>query len=167
MKNIRSYMLIFVLLLSLVVTVGAAPDKHHQLVRTPFTGVDTFAGMLDPGNQYVKNGRFIIEGMVEQTNDILSDPRLCGLETVTINANLAAATGIGPMWGTSHIVTAGGTWDTLWVGQLTGAGHAVIYLWGWGRDGYAGMTVFMNLVRQAPYTPVSDWAVSGYILERN
>jgi hypothetical protein len=166
MKTTVSKMLIIFILLSSALNIGAAPAGQHQWVKTPFTGVEVFAGMLDPGQQYVKDGRFIIEGMVEVTNDSMSDPRLCGVETITINANLDAATGIGPMWGTTHIATTtNGAWNTVWAGKLTGGGHAILYQWGWGQGGYKGLTFSLQGIRLYPYTPDSDYEVTGYIME--
>jgi hypothetical protein len=93
-----------------------------------------------------------------------SDPRCSGLTTSVRNANLDAD-GVGPSWGTFHMVLEEGSldgWDGSWTGMSYADGTISIQIVGHGFGNLEGQHVFVDIVFPALFAP---GVANGYILQ--
>jgi len=122
--------------------------------------------MLDPGIWTYPGGNTHVRGMVGQYQQDMptSDPRCNGLNTVVTNANWDAY-GVGPSWGTFHVVLEEGSsdgWDGTWTGMTYAGGSTLIQVVGHGYGGLKGQHVFVDIAFPSMYAP---GIASGYILD--
>jgi hypothetical protein len=136
---------LFAVLVILSLLTGGAiapPVATARAVRTEVTGEEWFADTIDPGELVIlPNGRQRIRGLVNTYTEVASDPRLCGWNTIVINANWDAY-GVGPMWGTAHLDVpagpdchGGGAWDSTWTGAVSADGSCYWRAVGHGTSG--------------------------------
>ena len=164
MKNKAFRLLTMLLLAAALATIGAAPGIQNPLV-TQFSGTETFGPVVNPGTMVLHDdGRLMIRGLVQMAHDETTDGRVTGEVTIEINANFDAATFSGPMWGTGHVVNAGGEWILTWVGRRTPEGHSTIQAVGRCVGGYAVLQARWNYSRSNP-DPNAPMAITGFILE--
>jgi hypothetical protein len=164
MKKTVVLLFVFVLLASLV---GAVSAKK---VKTPFTGSGAGYPIVFPECTY-PGGNKHCRGMVFIAENDMTDDRLDGSETSTINWNFhpvpTPAELAGPWWGEGQITNAAG--DVIWDVQFTGGrdeqgwGHVRYVAHGHGE--FEGLKAFFTGVRPSP----EGWhpfEFSGYILEK-
>jgi len=123
-------------------------------------------GISDPGIWTYPGGNMHVRGMVGQYQQYMptSDPRCNGLNTVVTNANWDAY-GVGPSWGTFHVVLEEGSpdgWDGTWTGMSYPDGSTSIQVVGHGYGGLEGQHVFVDIAFPEMFAP---GVASGYILE--
>lgn len=132
--------------------------------RISFTGTERLGAVINPGSTIQENGRLIIRGMVQQAQDDVSDPRLCGDLTIDANAWFDVTTFSGPMWGTFILENKSGKWLCAWIGQRTSNGVTTLEAWGYGVDEYDSLQAHWNYTRQNP-DPNAVFTIKGYIME--
>jgi hypothetical protein len=116
-----------ILMVALMMPAGLACAKA---VRVEFTGIEV---PLGPPLEYgiwseLPSGNVHGRGMVSQSQEIASDPRMSGVNTVVMNANWGRD-GAGPMWGTNRSQVPpslnceqGGVWEGSWTGMMNADG---------------------------------------------
>jgi hypothetical protein len=104
--------------------------------------------------------------MILQAFNDMSDDRLDGTETTTINWNFNEE-GYGPWWGDGQVVDEAG--DVIWVFHFTGErdaqGFGYLRYVAHGRGDNEGLKAFYEGVR-ASALPWDPFVFSGYILEK-
>ena len=88
--------IIILFLVSAMVTMGAAPG-FHRVVKTQFTGTEYMGAVIHPGTTTQEGGRLKIRGLVQLAQEVTTDDRVSGENTIEINANFDAATFSGTM----------------------------------------------------------------------
>lgn len=116
---------------------------------------------------YLPSGNVLARGIVERYDDVNTDPRVTGVETIISNANLKPAPSseiglAGHLWGTFHIENAGGTWDGTFTGEITEGGEYFYRGVAHGSGGYAGLKAHFEAYRNGHSGPCT---ISGSILE--
>lgn len=97
----------------------------------------------NPGTTWTfPDGNIHIRGMVLQCEDVASDPRVTGSNTVMMNANWDTNS-LGPMWGTWRLVNEGGVWEGTWEGMMTTSGSQ-IHITGKGQGSYEGWKLWLD-----------------------
>jgi hypothetical protein len=157
-------LLVFILLVSLVGVVSA------KTVKTPFTGSGLGFPLVFPECTY-PGGNEHCRGMVLFAENDMSDDRLDGFETSTLNWNFhpvpTPAELAGPWWGKGQITNEAG--DVIWVVKFTGErddqgwGHVRYVAHGRGQN--EGLKAFFTGVRPSP-EPWHPFEFSGYILDK-
>jgi len=87
---------------------------------TSCNGTEQNQVVLDHGTWVVRGDTLHGRGMVSTYEESADCPQLGGLNTVTMNANWDL-NGVGPMWGSSRLVTdynGGGVWEGTWQGAI-------------------------------------------------
>lgn len=107
--------------------------------KTEFTCRETVLGLSDPGEVTFPDGNIHIRGGILLANEWATDPRLIGLNTIVLNANLDAD-GTGPMWGTFSIKNEAGGWEGTFAGFRGEWYNAVAD----GYGAYDGMKIWWN-----------------------
>ena len=166
MKNTVVLLLVFVLLIGVIGAVSA------KTIKTPFTGTGAGYPIQDPvctfpgGNEHCR-------GMVLLAFNDMTDDRLDGIETLTLNWNLhpvsTPAEFAGPWWGEGQIANEAG--EVIWDVKMTGERDDEL---GWGHVRYVahgrgeneGLKAFYTGVRPSP-APWVPFEFSGYILEKD
>ena len=123
-------------------------------------------GISDPGIWTYPGENMHVRGMVGQYQQYMptSDPRCNGLNTVVTNANWDAD-GVGPSWGTFHVILEEGSpdgWDGTWTGMSYPDGSTTIQVVGRGYGSLEGQQVFVDIAFLSMYAP---GVASGYILD--
>ena len=129
--RLGAILVVIAVLLIWIVPVTAA-------TKTEFTCKETLE-IIDPGEVTFPNGNIHIRYSILLADEWATDPRLVGLNTIVLHANLGAD-GTGPMWGTFRIENEGGGWEGTFAGHLYEWYRAVAD--GFGE--YAGMKLFWN-----------------------
>jgi hypothetical protein len=139
-----------------------------QATVTPCQGGFIPAGVLDLGTWTYPGENWHVRGMVGMYQQVMpgSDPRCSGLNTVVTHANWDA-NGVGPSWGTFHVVPNEysdftGGWDGTWTGMSTADGSASIRVVGHGYGDLAGSHVFVEIEFPGLF---QAGVASGYILD--
>lgn len=122
--------------------------------------------ILDDGTWTYPGGNMHVRGRVGQYQQAMptSDPRCNGLNTVVMNANWDAY-GVGPSWGTFHVVVEEGGpdgWDGTWTGMSYADGSTSIQVVGHGSGALTGQHVFVDIAFPSMFEP---GVASGYILD--
>ncbi|MCL7452474.1 MAG: hypothetical protein M8467_05445 [Anaerolineae bacterium] len=123
-------------------------------------------GILDWGTSTYPGGNVHLRGMVALYQQDMpgSDPHCSGLNTVVSNANWDAY-GVGPSWGTFHVVLEEGSpdgWDGTWTGMSYADGTTSIRVVGHGYGALEGQHVFVDIEFPAMF---EAGVASGYILD--
>jgi hypothetical protein len=124
-----------VVLVALVLVPGSAAARAS---RVEFSAIEVPTGPpVDHGDwTELPSGNIHVRGMASVYQEVATDPRISGLNTVVMNANWGPDFA-GPMWGTSENVLAdsadcpgGGIWQGNWTGMMNADGsysyHAVL-----------------------------------------
>jgi hypothetical protein len=157
-------MLVFVLV---AVLLSASPAMASAQ-RTAFSGTSNFGETLHAGEwTYLPSGNVLSRGIVETYQDVNTDPRVTGEETIVSNANFRPAPSselglAGYLWGTFHIVNEGGTWDGTFTSEITADGEYFYRGVAHGSGGYEGLIGHWEAYRSGHSGP---FALSGWILE--
>ena len=144
MKKKVVWLFVFVLLVSLIGSVSA------KTIKTPFIGTGAGFPIEDPvctnpgGNEHCR-------GMVLVAVNDMSDDRLDGTETVTINWNFGRD-GSGPWWGEGQVVNDAGDviWDVKFTGERDEQGFGYLKYVAHGRGMYEGLKAFYSGLRASP-----------------
>jgi hypothetical protein len=146
--RLSSILVVVAVLLIWIVPVMAAE-------KTEFICKETVLGFSDQGEVTFPDGNTHIRGGILLADEWATDPRLVGLNTIVLNANLGSD-GTGPMWGTFRIENENGDdgWEGTFAGHLGEWYNAVAD----GFGAYDGMKMWWNKY-------FSD--CSGSVLEHN
>ena len=153
---------------AVIVVFGAWRSAMAQAVRMPYRGLSTYVADSDSGRQCVTANRVLhVRNAKQLWVDDVSDPRIRGDVTLTVNVNFQLAPlpvfGYGPMWGTIRVENAGGSWEGSWVGKRTAQGHSFVQVALKGKGLYDGLHARADYVRTTP-NPTAPFEVSGQIL---
>ena len=157
-------------LLVLLILVAAVLPVAAKGNKVKFEGVAKSAPVppLDFGDCIYPDGREHCRGFVVLGEIDVTDDRLNGVETVTMNWNFRLVPPpvlfTGPWWGTSQIVNNNGYWNTTITGGRDEQGIGHIRVVAHGHGGYEGLKAFFTGSRVSP-DPTTDFIISGYILE--
>lgn len=122
-------LLVWVVLTLLIALMMAPGSTMAQADRAEFAGTEVPVGLLDEGIWvFLPSGNVHVRGMTTLYQEMASDPRMSGLNTVVMNANWSPYFS-GPMWGTSESVISdsadcpgGGFWRGTWTGTMNADG---------------------------------------------
>jgi hypothetical protein len=161
MKTTILKILIVLFVLSPVLTMAASP-QNHGITTTAFTGSEAFVALLDPGVVKIVDGKTITTGLVVLDLDSMSDPRVSGEATATVNSVYDGPPifGTGPLWGIIHISNADGGWNVRFAGHQYDNCQTMISAHGSGEGAYEGMHAVWEYQSSDCMLTVS---VSGYI----
>jgi len=132
-----------VLLVAVVLLMAFAPVAGSAKGnKTEFTGKETWWAEVDSGVWVtLPSGNIHARGAITQYLEEPSDPRMAGINTVVMNANLLPDYS-GPVWGTFHNeVTVGedcpggGAWEGTWAGRVKANGACSYHAVGHGSSG--------------------------------
>ncbi|HJR78761.1 MAG TPA: hypothetical protein VJ821_01740 [Anaerolineales bacterium] len=157
-------MLVFVLVAVLLTPSPALAGAQ----RTTFTGTSNFVETLVAGEwTFLPNGNVLARGIVERYNDVGTDPRVTGEETIVSNGNfrpaLSSELGLaGHLWGTFHIENEGGAWDGTFTSEITEDGQYFYRGVAQGSGGYEGLKGHWEAYRNGHS---GQFTLSGWILE--
>ena len=157
-------MLVFVL-----VAVSLSPSSAMASAqKTTFTGTSNFGETLNAGEwTFLPSGNVLARGIVETYNDVGTDPRVTGQETIVSNGNFRPAPSselglAGQLWGTFHIENEGGMWDGTFTSEITEGGEYFYRGVARGSGGYEGLIGHWEAYRNGHFGP---FTLSGWILE--
>ena len=133
MRN-KFLLLSVILVVMAVILIWLTPAMAAE--KTVFTCIETVLGPPAGGEvKVLPNGSRHIRGATLLADEWADDPRLVGLNTIILNANLNAELS-GPMWGTFRIESAaneGSGWEGTYAGRREEFYNAV-------ADGYGAYT---------------------------
>ena len=140
MKYVRG---LAVLLLAGSVTIFAGcGDSNSDSVgddgRVPVVGTSTFVREDADSTQTQAGDVLEARDLVWVYESVMSDKRVSGTSTVTINYDMYP-TEIADMWGTTVIANDGGTWEGEWVGSIHSDGTHTTYETLTGTGDYEGL----------------------------
>ena len=166
MKNPKYYLAILaiVLVAALLYSFRAMASAN----KTTFTGTSNFGEMLNEGEwTNLPIGDVLARGIVETYNDVNTDSRVTGVETIVSNANFKPAPSselglAGRLWGTFHIENEGGAWDGVFTSEITEGGEYSYSGVAYGSGGYEGLEGHWEAYRNGHSGPFD---LSGWILE--
>jgi hypothetical protein len=137
-----------------------------QATVIPCQGAFIPRGVVSYGAWTYPDGNWHVRGMIALYEQDMpdSDYRCSGLNTVVTNANWNAY-GVGPSWGTFHVVLAEGSpdgWDGTWTAMSYPGGASSICVVGHGVGDLEGMKVFVDIDFADLH---SAGIANGYILD--
>lgn len=106
--------------------------------RVLVVGTSTFLRENADSTQTQAGDVLEARGLVYEYENVMSDERVSGSSTVTINYDMYP-TGAADMWGTTVLTNDGGTWEGEWVGSMHGDGTHTTYETLTGTGDYAGL----------------------------
>ena len=165
MKNAKYLSMLVFVLVAVLLHPSSAMAKAQ---RTTFTGTSIFGGTLNAGEwTFLPNGNVLARGNVETYNDVGSDPRVTGQETIISNGNFRPAPSselglAGFLWGTFHIENEGGAWDGTFTSEIIEDGEYFYRGVAHGTGGYEGLVGHWEAYRDGHSGP---FTISGWILE--
>jgi len=164
MRQYKAWAVIVVTLIALLLLPVSAASARATF--TTCEGAFIPLGISDPGTWRYPGGNWHVRGMVALYQQVMpgSDPRCNGLNTVVTNADWDAY-GVGPSWGTFHVVLAEGSpdgWDGTWTGISYADGTTSIHVVGHGYGDLEGEHVFVDIEFPGMFMP---GVASGYILD--
>ena len=135
----------------------------EKKVHTYFSGTSTNIGTLDPGKTItLPNGCVMTRGLVVQTEDILTDPRVTGDVTWVVNRNVYE--GNIELWGSGELkIPNVGRWDMTYKGWWPSGGVLRYEVDGHGRGELKGLKAHWTYVL---ILPEGYFEVNGYIIEK-
>ena len=164
----KHYKYVSMLVLALVAVLLSASPAMARAQRTTFTGTSSFGETINPGAwTYLPSGSVQARGIVESYNDVATDPRVSGQETIVSNGNFKPAPSselglAGHLWGTFHIVNEGGTWDGTFTSEITEGGEYFYRGVAHGSGGYEGLVGHWEAYRNGHS---GQFTLNGWILE--
>ena len=165
MKHTKFLSMLVFVLVAVLLNPTAAMAKAQ---RTTFTGTSNFGETIQAGEwTFLPGGNVLARGIVERYNDVGSDPRITGQETIVSNGNFRPAPSseiglAGTLWGTFHIENEGGSWDGTFTSEITEGGEYFYRGVAHGSGGYQGLKGSWAAYRNGHSGP---FALSGWILE--
>jgi hypothetical protein len=164
MRQHKALAVVIVTLVALLLLPASAASA--QATFTSCEGAFLPLGILDYGTWTYPGGNMHVRGMVGSYQQYMpdSDPRCNGLNTVVTNANWDAY-GVGPSWGTFHVVLAEQSpdgWNGTWTGMSYADGMTSIHVVGQGYGDLEGQKVFVDIEFPGMFEPGD---ASGYILD--
>jgi hypothetical protein len=152
-----------VLALLALLMIPAATATAGSGFFTEFSGSDNCT-IVTPPTVSIRGGMMHIVGEVEECTDDISLPSVSGTEYVVANIIADLSTGTAHVWGTSHIVNAGGEWVGEWTGSMGTDGVLHIRMSSHGVGGYQGMHAWEDLVNYDPTHGAPNY-VTGRVLD--
>src|SRR5687768_214129 len=165
MKNAKFVSMLLFVLVAVLLHPSAAMAAAQM---TTFTGTSNFGETLNAGKwTYLPSGNVLARGIVETYNDVGTDPRVTGQETIISNGNFRPAPSselglAGQLWGTFHIENEGGAWDGTFTSEITEGGEYFYRGVAHGSGGYEGLVGHWEAYRNGHSGP---FGLSGWILE--
>ncbi|HEM61495.1 MAG TPA: hypothetical protein ENO24_04320 [Chloroflexi bacterium] len=166
MRQHKALAVIIVTLLALLLLPVSAASA--QATFATCQGAFITAGMVDWGTWTYPGGNTHVRELVGTYEQVMpgSDPRCNGSNTVVTNANWDAY-GVGPSWGTFHVVpnqysNFTGGWAGAWTGMSYADGTSSIRVEGHGYGDLEGQQVFVEIEFPGLFAPGT---ASGYILD--
>lgn len=108
----------------LLAALAMSSPTTAKVDRMEFSGADYVTGPpVDDGRQWVSDdGQLHIRGLTVEYKAVSDSPYYNGTTTIVVNVNQDLATGLGTMWGTSHVVLDefDGGFTGNWTAQFTG-----------------------------------------------
>ncbi|HVF24387.1 MAG TPA: hypothetical protein VNA23_00775 [Anaerolineales bacterium] len=160
--------LLSMLVFALIVVLLNPSPAVAKAQRTPFTGTSNLGETLHPGEwTFLPSGNVLARGIIETYNDVATDPRVTGQETIVSNGNFRPAPSselglAGHLWGTFYIENEGGAWDGTFTSEITEGGEYFYRGVAHGSGGYEGLTGHWEAYRNGHSGP---FVLSGWILE--
>ena len=114
---------------SLIVVVGCGGSDSESVGddgRVPVVGTSTFVREDADSTQTQAGDVLEARDLVWIYENVMSDERVSGISTVTINYDMYP-NGIADMWGTTVLTNDGGTWEGEWVGSIHSDGTHTTY----------------------------------------
>lgn len=141
-----------------------------QAIKTEFTGLSYFTNeIIDPGVWTYPDGNVHVRGWTVGYNDVMSDPRVSGTDTMLINFNMQSAPApvffSGPMWGTMRVENEGGYWEGSWTGFRDEQGFAYARATLHGHGGYEGLIAQIDATRLSPDYITEPFVFTGVIID--
>jgi hypothetical protein len=165
MKHTKFISMLVFVLVAVLLNPSPAMAKAQ---RTTFTGTSNFGETIQAGEwTFLPSGNVLARGIVETYNDVGSDSRVTGQETIVSNGNFRPAPSsplglAGHLWGTFHIENEGGTWDGTFTSEITEGGEYFYRGVAHGSGGYEGLKGHWEAYRNGHSGP---FELSGWILE--
>ena len=106
--------------------------------RVPVVGTSTFVREDADSTQNQSGDVLEARDLVWVYENVMSDERVSGIATVTINYDMYPA-GIADMWGTTVLTNDGGTWEGEWIGSIRGDGTHTTFETLTGTGDYDGL----------------------------
>ena len=165
MKHHKYVSMLAFVLVAVLLSVSPAMASAQ---RTTFTGTSNFGETLNAGEwTYLPGGNVRARGIVETYNDVGTDPRVTGQETIVSNGNFRPAPSselglAGRLWGTFHIENEGGAWGGTFTSEITEGGEYFYRGVAHGSGGYEGLVGHWEAYRNGHSGP---FTLSGWILE--
>jgi len=141
---------------------SASVHKEKKPINVYFSGKETPGEMLKPGSTETEDGKTIIRGNVQRSQDITDDERIQGELIIETNACLDPASHWGTVWGTFVLMNPGGKWLAAWIGQITAEG-VTIYAMDYGSGGYKGLMANWTYTRIGA-DPQTAFNIQGFIV---
>lgn len=124
MKYKRMLVLIFLILM--MVNLRSPQNAKAKPIWTDYTAIETVTEVIYPGDSHnLSNGGVLLRGKNVQAVEAADDPRVSGISTLIMNANLDPSL-TGPIWGNiiieipeSEDCQGGGVWEGRWEGELS------------------------------------------------
>lgn len=162
--------LLFKVGLLLTILLSVASSTHAQAVKTEFTGLSYFTNeIVDPGVWTYPDGNVHVRGWTVLYNDVMSDPRVSGTDTMVINFNMQSAPPpvifTGPMWGTMRVENEGGYWEGTWTGVRDEQGFAYARAILHGHGDYEGLKAHIEATRLSPDYINDPFIFTGTIID--
>ena len=117
---------------------GSDGESARDDGRVPVVGTSTFVREDADSTQTEVGDVVEARGLVQVYETVMTDERVSGTSTVTINYDLYPS-GIADMWGTTVLSNDGGTWEGEWVGSIHDDGTHTTYETLTGTGDYAGL----------------------------
>jgi hypothetical protein len=119
----------------LLMPVGSARAEPRF---TEFTCQESFYALVDPGTVTYPGGNPHIRDMQVIFQETCTDPRVSGLNHVTLNINLNHSQGEGPVWGTAYTDNGNGGWTSSFSGYWY-EDDPIVHGMNHGTGDYAGL----------------------------
>ena len=143
---------------------GSDDDGVGDDGRVPVVGTSTFVREDADSTQSQAGDVLEARDLVWVYENVMSDARVSGTSTVTINYDMYP-TGIADMWGTTVLTNDGGTWEGEWVGSIHSDGTHTTLETLTGTGDYAGLryTYFTVFADPSGEFPEQQPGLAGWI----
>ncbi|HUV18817.1 MAG TPA: hypothetical protein VMW33_10095 [Ilumatobacteraceae bacterium] len=143
---------------------GSDGDSVGDDGQVPVVGTSTFVREDADSTQTQAGDVVEARGLVWVYEQVMSDDRVSGTSTVTINYDMYP-NGIADMWGTTVLTNDSGAWEGEWVGSIRSDGTHITFERLTGTGDYAGLRYSYFTVFGDPdgQFPEEQPALSGWI----
>lgn len=139
------------------------PTSIEKKIYSYFNGSSVNIGMIDPGKtNTLPDGTVHIRGLVVQTDDALSDPRVDGIVTWIVNLDIYPD-GSDKRWGSGELnIPELGKWDMNYTGWFIPGEGLTYEVDGHGKGEFKGLKAHWTYFLESP---PGVFEVQGYIEE--